>query len=110
MKLMNKNTPAYAVARYWADAKCASAKGSLNTTVNAANDAEAFIDLETQQSPVLSIVIHAAADGGSHSVCADYGTGKLMMDVASNDATELCCALDRVTAPWFAGDDAPLAA
>jgi hypothetical protein len=110
---MNNKTTTYAVACSWAEAKFASAKGSINTTVNAANDAEAFIDLEAAQSPVLSIMIHAAADGGSHSVCADYGTGKLMVDVASNDATELCYALDRVTAPWFVPftvDNTPLAA
>jgi hypothetical protein len=107
---MNKNQKTYQVACSWADAKCASSMGSINTTVNAANDVEAFIDFEAAQSPALSIVIHAADESGSHMVCADYGTGKFAMDVASNDASELCYALDRVTASWFAGDDAPIAA
>jgi hypothetical protein len=107
---MKKHQHTYAIACSWADAKCASAKGSINTTVNAAHDAEAFIDLETKQSPVLSIVIHAADKSGSHMVCADYGNGKLLMDVAAHDASELRYALDRVTAPWFTGSDEPLAA
>jgi hypothetical protein len=107
---MNKNEYAYAIARSWADAKCASTKGIINTTVALAHDAEAFLDLESGQGPRLSILIHSADESGTHTVCADYGTGQSVMDVASADAAEICYALDRVTAPWFAGDDAPLAA
>jgi hypothetical protein len=107
---MNNNATTYAVARAWAESKGASSKGNINTTVNIASDEGAFIDLETEQSPVLSIVIHAADDSGSHAVCADFGTGKLAMDVAAHDASELRYALDRVTAPWFTGSDEPLAA
>lgn len=107
---MKKNQKTYTVARSWADAKCASAKGVVNTTFNTAHDAEAFIDFESEQSPVLSIMIHAMDQTGTYSVFADYGTGRLMTDVASGDAGELRQALDRVTAPWFASDDAPLAA
>ena len=55
-------------------------------------------------------MIHAVDKTGIYSVFADYGTGRLMTDVASGDASELRQALDRVTAPWFAADDAPLAA
>jgi hypothetical protein len=107
---MNNKTTTYTVARSWADAKCASAKGVVNTTFNTAHDAEAFIDFESEQSPNLSIMIHAVDKTGMHSVFADYGTGRLMTDVASGHASELRQALDRVTAPWFAAGDAPLAA
>ena len=107
---MNKHQYTYAIARSWADAKCASTKGIINSTVELAHDAEAFLDLESGQGPRLSILIHSADENGTHMVCADYGTGQSVMDVASADAAELCYALDRVTAPWFAGDDAPIAA
>jgi len=111
MTTMKKNQKTtYAIARSWAAAKCASTRGNISCSVNVAHDADAFIDLETDNLPVLSIMIHAADGNGSRAVCADYGTGKLMMDVASCDAGEIHYALDRVTAPWFAGDDAPLAA
>lgn len=110
MKLMNKNEDTYSIARSWADAKCASAKSIINTTVELAHDAEAFLDLELEKGPRLSILIHSADEKGTHMVCADYGTGQSVMDVASADAAEICYALDRVTAPWFAGDDAPIAA
>lgn len=107
---MNNKTTTYAVARAWAESKGASSKGTINTTVSVAADEDAFIDLETERSPVLSIVIHAADDSGSHAVCADFGNGKVMMDVATHNASELRYALDRVTAPWFTGPDTPLAA
>lgn len=104
-----KKNQIHAIARSWAKSKGASSKGNINATVTATNS-EAFLDLETGTSPVLSILIHAADESGSHMICADYGTGKFAMDVAAHDASELRYALDRVTAPWFTGSDEPLAA
>jgi len=107
---MNKNQYTYAIARSWADAKCASTKGIINTTVELAHDADAFLDLESEQGPRLSVLIHCADETGHHAVRAVSGAGQSVMDVACGDADEIRSALDRVTACWFAGNDAPLAA
>lgn len=101
------------ILRGWIASKYASAAGIVNATLHSASTFEgdeAFIEIESETKPPLSIWIGAPDGRGIYPLLADDGKGPVFAYTAGGGPRALREALDLIVAPLWAEDDAPLAA
>jgi hypothetical protein len=110
---MNNKPNQDQILRGWIASKCASAAGIIDATLHSASTFkgdEAFIEIESKDKLPLSIWIGTPDDNGVYPILADDGKGPVFAYTAGGGSRALRQALDVISAPLWAEDDAPLAA